>query len=256
MKNTITLLFLILSFSTYATQAPIAYPQDTRIKQVSYSENNVIPIHGEVFTTTQLVFGKDEYVLDVEGGDREGWVVTYHKVLPNMLFLKPTIQGTQSNMTVVTNKHTYYFNVKSSKHFNETRDKTYAIKFIYPIDERRQLNERLRRKKQLKRSILSSSKHPKQYNWDYAFHGDRSIMPAHVFDDGVFTYFELRPKQTLPAVFSIDNKKGEEALVNFSRKGNYLVIHRVSTQFTLRAGKHHVASIFNNKAIRLARRRS
>lgn len=256
MRKMCLILCLLSSLSVNATQTPIAYPQDSRIKRVAYSDNNVVPIQGEVFTTTQLVFGKNEHVLDVEGGDREGWVVTYHKVLPNMLFLKPTMIDTQSNMTVVTNKHTYYFNVTSSKHFNETSYKTYAIKFVYPIDERRRLNERLKRKKQLKRSILSPSKHPKQYNWDYAFHGDRSIMPAHVFDDGVFTYFELRPQQTLPALFSIDNKKGEEALVNFSRKGNYLVIHRVSTQFTLRAGKHHVASIFNNKAIRLARRRS
>ncbi len=75
-------------------------------------------------------------------------------------------------------------------------------------------------------------------------------MPTHIFDDGVFTYLELREKQDVPAIFAIDNTKGEEALVNVSRQGNYLIIHRLAPQLSLRAGQFHVATIFNNRAIR------
>lgn len=252
MKQLTLGLCLISCISAFAAQNPVAYPTDKRIKMVAYSENNVVPVQGTVFTSTQIQFGANEYVLDVDGGDKEGWIATHHKNIPNMLFIKPTVQDSQSNMTVVTNKHVYYFAVQSTNKDNITP--TYALKFIYPEDERKRLNDSLKTRKREKDAILSASKNPKRYNWDYAFNGDKTIMPAHVFDDGIFTYLELRPEQDVPAVFAIDNKKGEEALVNLSRQGNYLVIHRLAPQFTLRAGQHHVASIFNNHAIRAIKR--
>lgn len=256
MKKTICLaLGLIAGIqSGFATQKPLSYPQDSRIKRVAYSENNVVPVYGEVFTSTQLLFGSDEVVLDVEGGDKDGWVVTHQKNIPNMLFLKPTTLGSASNMTVVTNKHTYYFAISSNKDMEGNYRKTYAIKFVYPEDERKRLNEALRLKKREKEAIINVSKNPKAYNWAYSFNGDKTIMPLHVFDDGIFTYLELRPEQDVPAIFSVDNRQGEEALVNFSRQGNYLVIHRLAPQFTLRAGKHHVASLFNERQISSIRR--
>ncbi len=241
---------LLASINAYATQTPIAYPSDNRIKMVAYSENNVVPIDGAVFTTTQLQFGPDEYVLDVEGGDREGWVVTYQKNIPNMLFIKPSVHDSKSNMTVVTNRHTYYFVVQTTTDASPT----YALKFVYPEEARKQLKVSLTTRKREERSILSSNKEPKHYNWNYAFHGDKTIMPMHVFDDGVFTYLELRPGQDVPAVFAVDNKQGKEALVNLNRQGNYVVIHRLAPQLTLRAGQHHVASIFNNRAIQALQR--
>lgn len=251
MKSTILCFLLLACLNVFAAQTPIAYPTDKRIKMVAYSENNVVPIQGAVFTTTQIQFGSNEYVLDVEGGDKEGWVVSYQKNLPNMLFIKPSVLDSQSNMTVVTNRHTYYFAIQSQP---KGGSPTYALKFVYPEDERKRLNASLKTRKREQEAILSAGKHPKRYNWDYAFNGDKSIMPAHVFDDGVFTYLELRHGQDVPAVFAVDNKKGEEALVNLSRHGNYLVIHRVVPQLTLRAGKNHVASIFNNCAIRAIKR--
>lgn len=249
MKKTAILLMALFSVSGFAMQKPISYPEDSRIKMVAFSENNVVPINGEVFTSTQLLFGSDEFVLDVEGGDKDGWLVTHQKNIPNMLFIKPTAFNSHSNMTVVTNKHTYYFSIQSNGESDNKSERTYAVKFVYPEDERRRLNAELKLKKREKEALINHKKKPKDYNWHYSFNGDRTIMPAHVFDDGVFTYLELREGQEVPAIFSIDNKQGEEAIVNFSRQENYLVIHRLSPQLTLRSGKHHVASIFNDKLI-------
>lgn len=254
MKKLLALVMVLTGVSSFATQTPLSFPQDKRIKRVAFSENNVIPIYGHPFTSTQILFGPDESVLDVEGGDSEGWMATYHKNVPNMLFIKPSVLDSRSNMTVVTNKHTYYFSVASSKSLADKSPRTYAIKFIYPEDERLKLKATLSRRAKEKAAILSAKKNPKSYNWDYAFNGDKTIMPAHVFDDGTFTYLELRANQDVPAVFAIDNNKGEEALVNVSRQGQYLVIHRLAPQLSLRAGKHHVASIFNNRMIRAIKR--
>ena len=59
--------------------------------------------------------------------------------------------------------------------------------------------------------------------------------------------------EVLPAIFAVDNKKGRESVVNFRKERGYLVVHELAPQFTLRAGKYHVASIFNRRLIRKVR---
>ena len=239
----------VISSTAMATITPQPFPGDARITRIAYQDNNVIPITGQTFTSTQLVFGVNERIVDVEGGDRDGWIVTYQKNLPNMLFIKPTILGSNSNVTVVTTRHTYYFHVVSNKQLNGVKKATYAIKFFYPEEARQQLKATLAAQARHKAATLNKSKHPKTYNWNYSFNGAREIMPAHVFDDGVFTYFEMRPNQPLPAIFIVDNQLGEEAVVNLRRQGDLLVVHRTAPQFTLRLGKSQVASVFNNVEI-------
>ncbi len=73
-------------------------------------------------------------------------------------------------------------------------------------------------------------------------------MPLHVFDDGTFTYFELRKNQAVPAIFAVDDSQGKEAVVNSRREGNYMVVQRLAPQFTLRNGGT-VASVFNSNEI-------
>ena len=78
-------------------------------------------------------------------------------------------------------------------------------------------------------------------------------MPVHVFDDGQFTYLQLRLGQTVPAVFAVDNAAGQESVVNTRTEGDYLVIQQLAPQFTLRQGEFHVASIFNNAMVKKIR---
>ncbi|HAU0296740.1 TPA: HsdR family type I site-specific deoxyribonuclease [Legionella pneumophila] len=55
---------LLLSLGTYAQNNPTSLPTDVRIKKVVYRENDVVPVHGIPFTTTQIQFAKHERVLD------------------------------------------------------------------------------------------------------------------------------------------------------------------------------------------------
>lgn len=242
---------LLASITSYASGmvAPKPFPGDARITYVPYQDNNVVSIVGKTFTSTQILFGAQEHILDVEGGDRDGWIVTYQKNLPNMLFIKPTTLNSHSNITVVTTRHTYYFDVRSNKALNIRAPSTYAMKFVYPEESRLQQKASIAAMQRHKAQTLKANKHPKTYNWNYAFNGAQEIMPAHVFDDGVFTYFEMHKDQPMPAIFIVDNKKGEESVVNIHRQGDLLVVHRTAPQFTLRLGKAHVASIFNNVEI-------
>jgi type IV secretion system protein VirB9 len=245
-------LILTLSFvsiNARAEQNPLGYATDTRIKHVTYQDNNVVTFKARTFTDTQVLFGKDEKVLDVEGGDTAAWMVTYHDALPNMVFIKPTVLGSNSNVTVVTNRHNYYFHVTSNKRLNESAfEPIYAIKFTYPEEEAARLKAQALSAQKKQREVINPVKNPEAYNWDYRFSGSAQLTPVHVFDDGTFTYFELAKNQAVPAVFAVDDQQGKEAVVNTRREGKYLVVQRIAPQFTLRSGGT-VTSVFNSREI-------
>lgn len=249
--NSLTALALLISpwVDAVAQNNPKAYPQDRRILRVNYQDNNVVPFRGKTFTTTQVVLGKEEYIIDVEGGDTAGWMVTRHPQLPNSVFIKPTLLGSDSNITIVSNKHSYYFHVTSNKSLNETPEQqTYAIKFIYPEEVQAEAKARAQKAQRAQKEVINPQKNPELYNWNYRFSGSTQLAPVHVFDDGTFTYFELAKNQAVPAIFAVEDRQGKESTVNIRRQGNYLVVQRIAPQFTLRNGGI-VTSVFNTNEI-------
>lgn len=245
----------VLSSNALAQITPLKLSTDSRIEVVAYSPYNVVPIDGTTFTTTQITFGKSEYIENVQNGDLGAWTASISKDIPNMMFVKPTVYQSNTNMTVVTNKHTYYFHLMSNaKGKASQRHATYAIHFIYPTEQRHAVEQQIVLREKQREAEISAFKNPADYNWNYSFHGDRSIMPIHVFDDGKFTYLQLRKNQAVPAVFAVTSSSGKESVVNYRQDGRYLVIQRTAPQFTLRVGQQHVVSIFNNTMIHQLRR--
>jgi type IV secretion system protein VirB9 len=242
---------LIISapLAAHALQNPQAYKDDLRVKHVPFQENNVVKLAATTFTATQILFSKNETVLAVEGGDNAGWMVTFHENLPNMIFVKPTLLRSNTNMTVITNKHNYYFHAFSNKSMAvKTKEKTYAIKFTYPEEEKAQLEAKRKARILNHETLKKQHKDPKTLNWNYRFSGNSQIMPTHVYDDGKFTYFELQKNQAVPAIFAVDDKQGKESIVNTRREGDVLIVQRLAPQFTLRHGGL-VASVFNTVEI-------
>lgn len=240
----------IVGLSTAAV-TPVQESTDGRIRVVAYQPDNIINIQGSTFVNTQVVFGSDESIVSVQSGDTAAWIAKVDNGLPNILDLKPTIVGSNTNMTIVTTddageKRLYYFHVTSIPGTPDNHTQaTYALRFVYPDKERQQLQN----KQQQNNAILNAAQNPAAYNWDYSFSGDKTIVPLHVYDDGKFTYLELRPGQTIPAVFAVAKENGKESVVNYRRNGQFIVIQQLSPQFTLRNGADSVASIFNNTDI-------
>ena len=167
--------------SALAQNNPTPLTQDERIKQVVYRENDVVPVHGIPFTTTQIQFADKEEILDIEGGDTTAWMVTYHPELSNIVFVKPTQFGSDTNMTVMTNKHAYYFHLLSSKNLSaDSKQQTYALKFTYA---------EVKPKPVAQLHSAKTPSQPKVVNTAYRFSGSPQLVPLHVFDDGRFTYF-------------------------------------------------------------------
>ncbi|WP_058508390.1 P-type conjugative transfer protein VirB9 [Legionella quinlivanii] len=249
MKKLITMVALLANTIAFGQQLPQSTKQDARVTLVPFQEHNVVKLKARTFTTTQILFNPKETILAVEGGDTAGWMVTYHEHLPYMVFVKPTLFDSNTNMTVVTNKHNYYFQVTSNKSIKETAVKPiYALQFTYPEEEKAKLEAARKAAVLRNQALRQQHKDPKTLNWNYRFSGSAELTPQHVYDDGQFTYFEFTPTQPVPAVFAVDNKQGKESIVNTRRQGHLLIIQRLSPQFTLRSGGL-VASIFNSNEI-------
>lgn len=242
---------LLLTNISYASVSPIPLSTDPRIEVVPFEDNNVVPVRVQTRNSTQIVFDQGEHIIEVEGSDNGALQVSPKNLSGlNYLFIKPVTFGYDSNLTVLTDKHTYYFHIIGNKQPVDSAYKyTYAVKFTYPEEQNKKIAETKEITALSKDSTLNPSEAPADYNWDYSFSGSRSIMPIHVYDDGKFTYFEMQPNQPVPAIFAVDDSQGHESVVNFRKKGNYLVVERLAAQFTLRDGKTAVASIFNNDMI-------
>lgn len=255
---------------TTSVMAPkVAHPRFYRhnmrpvVKTVVYVPNQVVTLQGTPFVTTQVTFAKDEVIEAVHNGDLGAWTASINPHFADMLFIKPTVYQSDTNMTVVTNKRTYYFHLQSGDDPNAlTNDErqgkgqpvrvkppTYALHFRYPREAMLANLARTKEAKRIHATLVSPFAHPGQYHWDYTFDGDTRLVPEHAFDDGRFTYFELRPEQRVPAVFAVTGKNGAEAIVNTRLQGRYLIVPRTAPQFTLRLGKDQVATVFNQHAI-------
>lgn len=258
-KKTKLSLLLVLSLlvakESFAEITPQGVLADPRVKEVPYQKNNVVPIVGQAFVSTQIIFGDDESILDVQSGDQAGWTLHIDKSVPNILTLKPTLFNSNSNLSVITNdtsgeKRIYRFQLMMGNQLAANKKQAiYAIEFFYPDKDQKKLDATLDVLQQQKTAIQNALRQPQDYHWNYSFNGSISIMPLHVFDDGRFTYLQLRPGQKVPTVFAVNNASGEESVVNIRKDGDYLIIQEVAPQFTLREGEYKVVSLFNNDAI-------
>ena len=234
----------LLATGLHAQNNPVSFSTDSRIKHVVYQDNNVVPIQGMTFTTTQIQFGDKEEILDIEGGDSTAWMVTYHPELSNTVFVKPTILDSSTNLTVITNQHSYYFHLTSNRKLERNpTQQTYAVKFVYQPTN-------IPAKPIAKQAPpkVNPFIHPKALNTAYRFSGSPQLVPLHVFDDGKFTYFELALNAAVPAIFAVDDQSGKESTVNTRREGKYLIVQRIAPQFTLRQGRI-ATSVFNTQEI-------
>ena len=69
-----------------------------------------------------------------------------------------------------------------------------------------------------------------------------AAKPLWVFDDGLKTFMKFTGD--IPAIFIVDAKR-RESLVNYRREADYIVIDKVSRQWTLRFGTEEETCLFN-----------
>lgn len=216
---------------------------DSRIKTFTYHEAEVYQLRGHYGYSTVIEFSSRERIETVSMGDSESWQVLPTKSRPNVLLIKPLEENAQTNMTVMTTKRIYTFELSASKAISHrSSDLAFRIKFMYPEETDMELANI--------GSMADASYDPLQgteggdWNFDYSYSGDKRLRPKRAFDDGVFTYFQFEDFEVMPAIFSVDENRNE-SLVNYNIQGNYLVVNSTNSQFTLRDGST-ATCIFND----------
>ena len=183
-----------------------------------------------------------EQIVEVAIGNSDAWLwkISDNR---NRLYLKPVADNANTNMTIKTSLGRIYNFELLARTPSGPNDEhlIFAYKFVYPDDVNKNILE-------LPKSPVSDvpdMKNLSLYNFNYDLTGEQNIAPTKVFDNGEFTYMQF-PKRgsELPAVFAVDSE-GFESLVNFRMAEDYIIIERVSAQFTLRNGSD-IVCIYNN----------
>jgi len=219
-----------------AVLIPQPLATDPRIKVVSYAPNEVIKYTGYYRVQTSWEFEEGEEISTISMGDSMAWMLN---PLGNRLFIKPVEEDATTNMTIITNKRTYLFELHAA-HTDKIDDKdvTWVLRFIYPESEATLAVSSIDQVPDLDGEDLS------KYNFRYTITGSEDVSPIRIFDDGEFTYFEFRDKNgEVPAFYQVD-ASGNESLINYRTRGPYIVVERVAARFTLRHGGS-VVCVFN-----------
>lgn len=230
---------LSLGGSAGAAVLPEPSPVDPRIRTVVYNPREVVTVIGQIGYQLVIGFGTAERIENISIGDSLSWQVTPNKKA-DLLFLKPIDRKPSTNMTVVTNLRRYNFElIARAATAGSRREQTYDIRFLYP-------NEELdaARTVAAPEAPLSDGAAPDDWNFAYSYAGSKVNVPARVFDDGRFTYFQWPAGVDTPAVFAI-GADGREALVNHITKGRYFVVEQVAASFVLRSGAE-VTQVYND----------
>ena len=205
-----------------------------RSEEFTYSPNRVYTVVGQRAIQTLIQFAEDETIENIALGDAAAWQVTPNK-RANMLFIKPLYARGRTNMTVVSNRRRYLFDLSI---VGPKGHAIYAIQFLYPDDQlassllARQAEEAL-----ASEAAAATPEPPKpELNTSWGMNGDSKLRPARIYDDGEATYIAWSASTELPGIFGFGDD-GKEGPVNFTVRGDYLVVDGVAPRYVLRRGK-------------------
>ena len=241
---TAVIVMIITGGTANATSDSRSLPVDHRVHTIHYQPDQVYRMDGHYRYQSMSSSFKaiDEEIKTISMGDSTAWMMN---PAANRLFLKPVEQDATTNMTLITNKRLYMFELRAHETddiddpkmvfimrfaYNNTRDGIGGSNYLDAVPEP---------------DLLEN---PEKYNTDYTISGSDEIAPIRIFDDGEFSYFQFRDKNAeVPAFYTVDSK-GNEALINYRTRGDYIVVERVSNRFTLRHG-NDVVCVFNEKRL-------
>ena len=222
-----------------------ALAEDPRLVSRLYDETQVVLVEGKANVQTTIRFGEDELIENVAIGDSQAWQITPNK-RANLLFVKPLAERAATNMTVITNRHTYLVDLVANP---SNATPLYVLSFTYP-EVVETAKERLAPLDAPNAVELAAAQEadaivdPAELNFAWERKGDRKLLPARVYDDGTATFLAWPDGAPVPAILMKD-EQGTEGPVNFAVRGDVIVIDGVPRELVLRSGKD-MATLHNN----------
>ncbi len=226
-----------------------AFANDPRLQTRVYDEAQVVEITGRVKVQTTIKFGPDEAIENVAIGDSAAWQVQPNRA-QSILFVKPLEPAARTNLTVVTDKRTYLFDLVASPR----NAPLYVLQFRYPDIEKAEEEARLAIAAEAEREAANPTEmaaatdpfavvDPARLNFNWAATGQAGLLPSRTFDDGDAVFLSWELGRAIPAILTL-NEDGDEGPVNYTMRGDMVVVDGVPGQIILRSGKD-VATLTN-----------
>ncbi|WP_159980219.1 MULTISPECIES: TrbG/VirB9 family P-type conjugative transfer protein [unclassified Novosphingobium] len=210
---------------------------DERLVAHAFSDNEVVRIDGRAGVQATIAFGQGEAIENVAVGDSQAWQITPNK-RADLLFVKPLESTARTNMTVVTNRHTYFFDLVAT-----TKAKPlYMLRFTYKDEQKPGAGSAGLASLDPAEQALAAGNalgmptDPAALNFAWKRVGVEKLMPSRVYDDGMSTYLLWPDKAAIPAIL-VTNEKGDEGPVNYAVRGATIVLEDVPNSIVLRSGK-------------------
>ncbi len=239
---------LALATATLATTPAMA--DDPRLVDLEYDPAQVVRINGKARVQATIMFAEDEVIENVAIGDSQSWQVTPNK-RANLLFVKPLADNAVTNLTVVTSQRTYLFDLVASPRNRPV----YVMSFRYPeLEAAKAAAAELEARRQANASEMAAATDPfavldpADLNFAWDKRGDASLHPVRAFDDGRATFLSWPTDRAVPAILITDSE-GTEGPVNFTVRGETIVVQAVPRQIVLRHGEES-ALLINNGPVR------
>lgn len=227
---------------------------DPRLVTQVFDESRVYTVPGKTRVQTTIKFGPDEVVQNVAIGDSAAWQIQPNQA-QSILFVKPLETNARTNMTVVTSQRTYLFDLVASPRNRPL----YVLQFRYPELEAAQEAAELAAAEAAEQEAMGEPNaveiaaasdpyavsDPALLNFAWVTDGDRDLLPARVYDNGQAVFLTWPSGTPIPAIL-ITNADGEEGPVNFTPRGDTVVLDSVPNQIILRSGRESATLINSN----------
>jgi type IV secretion system protein VirB9 len=236
-----------LLLATLLLPAAVSAANDSRIRETRYDAHAVTALHGCAGFQSTVAFAPGEHIENIALGNAALWQVVPNK-RSDLLFLKPIQHIARTNMTVVTDRRRYAFDLLARDDADCRAGRvTYDLQFTYPDEPPPVVTP-------AELAALTPPAPPPPPDADlpppsarntaYTFTGTATNVPMRVFDDGHSTWLRWADGVSAPAVYTLGANKSEQ-LVNYAMKGDYLVVDGVAPAFVLRRGTA-VAVLYND----------
>lgn len=213
-------LIACLGTAAFGEATPPRGSHDGRVRVTPHVDGQVYSINVTLTRATTVEFEEGERIVSIVAGDTSAF--QFQSIPGDRVFaIKPTASDVETNVTVYTDRRSYYFSVK------ETATPFYVVRFSYPARARQQAGTT---------PVRTAA------NTNYGVSASSEITPTAIWDDGAFTYFRFRENSPVPAVFKVTG--GRERSVNSqSMDGRIVRVSGTSQQWALRLGNQEICIV-------------
>ncbi len=261
-----------LFFFCFSASSQVPITTDSRIRTLVYNPNEVYELKFYYNYQSFIEFAEDEEIEMISIGEAFAWRLT---PAGKRLFIRPLEIAAHTNMTIITNKRTYHFDIRSDEYSGKADENlVYTVRFFYPqIGQPLPIPPQLAvpnvakpaQKGVIKTPIPSArvdeplpgiiARKPAgaELNFDFSLAGKSdNIVPLKVYDDGRETYFQFANDNLVIPTISIVDANGLEQTLEYIIRDNYVVVPTTGRQFTLRLAES-LLCIYNNKLLTAGR---